>query len=349
MTQTGVRPLRIGVAGLGFGAAVHVPALRALHNVDVVGIAGRNAERAQVVAQKLGVARATSSVHELLDMELDAITLALPPDQVAAAARAALSRGVAVLCEKPLGMNAEEAAELAELAQGCVTAMDFIFAELDTFVRLKQLVDSGALGAVRHANVLWLTESWAHRSRTWSWKTDAIQGGGVGTLFGTHLYFLAEWLFGPAQSVMAHAGAPAAASFAPAGAKAAEDLLHCISQHPGSVVWAATFGNANPGVAVHRWTVVFERGHAVLENIGADYTSGSVLTVQPAGDAPSHWREPQSAGDGRLPPFTRLARRFVDGVHLGTKVHPDFAAGARVQAFDASVRESISLQVARAL
>jgi predicted dehydrogenase len=344
MTQTGVRPLRIGVAGLGFGAAVHVPALQALPNVEVVGIAGRNPERAQATAQKLGVARAASSVHELLDMELDAITLALPPDQVAAAARAALSRGVAVLCEKPLGMNAEEAAELAESAKGCVTAVDFIFAELDTFVRLKQLVDSGALGAVRHANVLWLTESWAHRSGTWSWKSDASQGGGVGTLFGTHLYFLAEWLFGPAQSVMSHAAAPVATSFAPLGGKTAEDLLHCISLHPGGVVWAATFGNANPGVALHRWTVVFERGHAVLENTGADYTGGFVLTVQPAGDRPSHWHEPQIDGDGRLRPFGRLLKRFVDSVRLSTSVFPDFAAGARVQRFDAAVRESVAQQ-----
>lgn len=349
MTATGVRTLRVGVAGLGFGAVVHVPALQALPNVDVVGVAGRSTERAQATAHKLGVARATASVHELLDLELDAITLALPPDQVAVAARAALARGVAVLCEKPLGASAAEATELVQLAEGRVTAMDFIFAELDTFGRLKDLIDSRELGAVRHANVLWLTESWAHRSRTWSWKTDAAQGGGAGALFGTHLYFLAEWLLGPAHSVMAHSAASVGTSFAPAGARAADDLLHCISQHPGGVVWAATFGNANPGLALHRWTVVFERGYAVLENIGTDYTGGFVLTVQPAGSISSQWREPQAEGDGRLRAFGRLARRFIDGVQRGTQVFPDLAAGARVQIFDAAVRESAALQATRPL
>lgn len=349
MKATDGRTLRVGVVGLGFGASVHVPALQALQNVDVVGVVGRNKERTQAAAHNLGVAHAVTSVHQLLDLKLDAITLALPPDQVAIAARAALARDVAVLCEKPLGANAAEASELAQLAQGRVTAMDFIFAELETFGRLKHLIDSGVLGAVRHANVLWLTESWAHRNRTWSWKTDEAQGGGAGALFGTHLYFLAEWLFGPAHSVMAHTAAQGCVSFTPAGARAADDLLHCISEHPGDVVWSATFGNANPGLAMHRWIVAFERGYAVLENIGTDYMNGFVLTVQPAGGTPSQWREPQAEGDGRLRPFGRLAKRFIDGVWGGTQVFPDLASGARVQAFDAAVRESAALQITRPL
>jgi predicted dehydrogenase len=341
MTRTSTRTLRVGVVGLGFGAAVHVPALQALRNVDVVGVAGRNAERAQATAKKLGVAHATASVPELLDMGLDAITLALPPDQVAAAARVALSRGVAVLCEKPLGLDKEEALELAQLAQGHVTAMDFIFSELSTFRRLKHLIDSGTLGAVRHAHLLWLTESWAHRSGSWSWKTDAAQGGGAGTLFGTHLYFLAEWLLGPARSVIANAGLPACANFAPSGTQPAEDLLHCVSQHESGASWAATFGNANPGLTVHRWTVVFERGHAILENIGTDYTGGFTLTVNATGEKSSRWREPKTAGDGRLRPFRRLGKRFLDGVRSGVPIYPDLAAGARVQIFDSAVRESV--------
>jgi predicted dehydrogenase len=340
MTQTSLRTMRIGVAGLGFGAAVHVPALQALSNVEVVGVAGRNAERTQVAAKKLGVAHATASVHELLDLGLDAITLALPPDQVAAAARAALSRGVAVLCEKPLGLYKEEALELAQLAHGHVTAMDFIFSELDTFIRLKEIVDSGSLGVVRHAHVLWLTESWAHRSRNWSWKTDATQGGGAGTLFGMHLYFLAEWLFGPASSVIAHASRSNCADFAPIGAHPAEDLIHCATQHESGTSWAATFGNANPGLSVHRWTVVFDLGHVVLENIGRDYTDGFVLNVHPICKAPSQHFESKIKGDGRLIPFGRLAKRFINGVRFVTPVFPDFAAGARVQQFDAAVRAS---------
>lgn len=339
MTIKPGRPLRVGIAGLGFGASVHAPVLLGFPDVEVVGLAGRSAEKAQAAADKLGISRGCGSIAELLDMGLDAITLALPPDQVAAAVDAALARNVAVLCEKPLGTDAASSAALARRASGVTSAMDFIFAELDVFAQLKQLIDGGTLGRVRHANVLWLTESWVHRSRSWSWKTDADQYGGALSLFGSHLFYLAEWLFGPADSVHAHLAPSFAASFTPPGARAAEDLVACRFQHASGVLFSCTFGNANPGITMHRWTVVLEGGTVVLENGSADYAAFS-LSIQRPGASPEHFTAVASEGDGRLLPFRHLARRFVDAVHIGGAMQPDLSAGARVQRIDAGVRAS---------
>lgn len=340
MTDSRNRPLRVGVAGLGFGADVHIPALLSLPGVDLVGIAGSSTERAALVAARLGIANACGSVEELLGLGLDAVTLALPPNQVAAAVRAALDCGVAILCEKPLGTDAAEAAELAYLAAGHVTAMDFQFAELETFVRLKQIIDSGVLGQPRHAQVVWLTESWAHRNRAWSWKTDAARGGGAIALFGSHLFFLAEWLLGPAISVWARIDASATAAFAPAGTRSAEDLVHCRMEHRNGAVFAATFGNANPGSTVHRWTVVFEGGTVTIENATSDYMANFSLVVSGGCLDGEQISEPKADGDGRLQPFRRLAARFVNGVCTNRPVYPDLAVGARAMTIDAAVRAS---------
>lgn len=339
MTVQPGRPLRVGIAGLGFGASVHAPVLLGFPDVEIVGLAGRSAEKAQAAADKLGIARGCGSIDELLDLRLDAIALALPPDQVAAAVDAALARKVAVLCEKPLGTDAASSAALAHRASGVTSAMDFIFAELDVFLQLKQLIDGGALGRVRHANVLWLTESWAHRSRGWSWKTDADLYGGALSLFGSHLFYLAEWLFGPAESVHAHLAQSFAASFAPTGARAAEDLVDCRFRHASGASLNCTFGNANPGITMHRWTVVLDGGTIVLENKSADYAAFS-LHIQRPGTAQEHFAVAAPEGDGRLPPFRRLARRFIDAVRDSKPMQPDLTAGARVQRLDAAVRAS---------
>jgi predicted dehydrogenase len=339
MTAQVDRPLRIGIAGLGFGASVHALALLDFPDVEVVGLAGRSVEKAQATADKLGILKGCGSIAELLDLGLDAITLALPPDQVAAAVDAAVTRKIAVLCEKPLGTDSASSAALVQRASGMTSAMDFIFAELDVFVKLKQLIDSGTLGRVRHTNVLWLTESWAHRSQGWSWKTDADQYGGALSLFGSHLFYLAEWLLGPAESVFAHLAPSVAASFAPAGARAAEDLVDCHFQHASGASLSCTFGNANPGITMHRWTVVLDGGTVVVENSSADYAAFS-LCIQRPGVAPEHLCVASPEGDGRLPPFRRLARRFIDAVRKGEPMQPDLAAGARVQRLDAGVRAS---------
>ena len=341
MTAQPDRPLRIGITGLGFGASVHAPALLGFPDVEVVGLVGSSAEKARGAADKLGIAQGFGSITELLDLGLDAITIALPPDQVFAAVDAALTRKVAVLCEKPLGTDAGSSKVLAQRASGVTTAMDFIFAELDMFIRLKQIIDDGTLGRVSHANLLWLTESWAHRSRGWSWKTDAGRYGGALSLFGTHVFYLAEWLFGPAVGVQAYFAPSAAAAFAPAGAQAAEDLVDCRFRHASGTTLNCTFGNANPGITIHRWTVVLDGGTVVVENDSADYAAFRLCVLKP-GAAPEWLAELAPKGDGRLPPFRRLARRFVDAVREGRPMEPDFSAGARVQRLDAGVRASVA-------
>lgn len=342
MTRQPDRPLRFGVAGLGFGALVHAPALLGFPDVEVVGLAGRSAEKAQTVANKLGIVKGCGSLVELLDLGLDAITLALPPDQVVEAVEVALARKVAVLCEKPLGTSALDSGRLARNAGQIITAMDFIFAELDVFVRLKQLIDDGALGRVRHANLLWLNESWAHRSRTWSWKTDFDQYGGVLSLFGTHVFYLAEWLFGPAESVKAHLASQAVTAFTPSGARAAENLVDCRLRHASGTTLNCTFGNANPGITIHRWTVVLDGGTVVVENNSADYAAFKLCVLR-ADAAPESLIEVASEDDGRLRPFRRLARRFVNAVRDDRSMQPDFHAGARVQQLIECVKESADL------
>ena len=342
MSRRTHRPLRFGVVGLGFGAHVHAPALLGFPDVEVVGLAGRSAEKAQTVADKLGILKGCGSVLELLDLGLDAITLALPPDQIVAAVEVALARKVAVLCEKPLGTNAQGSAILAGKAGQVTTAMDFIFAELDVFIRLKQLIHDGELGRVRHAHLLWLTESWVHRSRTWSWKTDADQYGGVLSLLGPHVFYLAEWLFGPAETVKAHLGSRALTAFAPFGARAAEDLVDCRFRHASGATFNCTFGNANPGIATHRWTVVLDGGTVVVENNGEDYAAFKLLLLRAAA-APELLAEVGSEEDGRLRPFRKLARRFVDAVREGRSMQPDLHTGARVQQLIACVKESDDL------
>lgn len=340
MTPSSNQTLRVGVVGLGFGAAIHAPTMLAQPGVELVGIAGRSAERAQKIADDLHIKKGFGSVDALLACDLDAITIALPPDQNHYAVRAALQAGVAVLCEKPLATNANKAAELAMLADKRITAMDFIFGELETFTRLRNLIDSKKYGAVRSVQVTWLTQSWAYRNQNWSWKTDKAQGGGVIALLGTHLFFLAEWLLGCATAVRAYTSTPLAEAFAPMDSEAAEDLFTCLLSHDNDITLSATVGNASPGKALHRWTVVFEHATAVLENVGADYVANFILMIND-GNKVEKLREPESSGDGRLVPFTKLASRFLHAVRTKTPMLPDLAVGARVQHIDAAVRASI--------
>jgi predicted dehydrogenase len=329
----------VGIAGAGFGAAIHAPALRAIPGVEIVAIAASTRDRADSVAARLGVPIGCVGVAELLAQNLDAVALALPPLANEEAVAAALDADLAILAEKPLALSAERAAAFAARAGGRTATVDFEFRELASFVACKQLVDSGALGAVRRVSVAWQTRSATMKNRVWSWKTDAAQGGGVITLLGTHALYLLEFLFGAITHIAGHSEARLTAGFAPPGATAAEDTTEWSFDFASGAHGTALITNAGPEQPLHRWEVEFERGNAVLENTGWDYMAGFTFTARDeSGRIITTAAEPRSPEDGRLPPFRRLAERFVSAARERRPCQPDFAAGARVQSLIAALR-----------
>lgn len=328
----GNRPLRIGVAGLGFGAAVHVPGLRSLADVEVVALAGRDLHRTLEMAKKLGVSNAVCGIDELLALRLDAISLALPPRANGDACQRALMAGVPVLSEKPIAESATNAVEMARLSQTVTTAVDFQFAELKAFAELHQLIERQEYGRVRHVTTTWLVESWVQRNSQWSWKTDVSAYGGALSLLGSHYLYLIEWLCGPIVEISCRLSTRGV--FAPHMAKldAADDTVELWLTHESGAISSAFVSNASPGACIHRWDVVFEQATATLENKTSDYMSGFALTIGDRKDRRQQISNEFVNGvDGRVAPFSRLAGRFVDAVRTGARCTPNFFHGARVQ------------------
>jgi predicted dehydrogenase len=113
-------PLAIGLCGLGSAATrAHLPALSRAEETGACGIVGvcdpDPARREQVLA-RAREARGYADVVELLDgAHPDLLVIASPPSAHLGAIAAAVSRGVDVLCEKPLGLSASDVVELESL------------------------------------------------------------------------------------------------------------------------------------------------------------------------------------------------------------------------------------------
>ena len=112
--------VRLGVIGLGTVAqAVHLPLLgRHRDRFQVTAVCDLSAELSAAVSERfgLGAAARCRSAAELLDGGLVDAVLILTSGSHGAVAAAALERGLAVLCEKPLAYTLAEADELAAVA-----------------------------------------------------------------------------------------------------------------------------------------------------------------------------------------------------------------------------------------
>src|SRR5262249_50552689 len=112
--------VRFGVIGAGgFAEICHVPGLQSHPRAEVVALCGRNRERGEAMAARLGVPEAITDYRELVARpDIDAVTITAPNVAHHPIAMAALAAGKHVFCEKPLAMNREQATEMRQAAEG---------------------------------------------------------------------------------------------------------------------------------------------------------------------------------------------------------------------------------------
>jgi predicted dehydrogenase len=116
-------PLRIALCGAGSAALrAHLPALARAEEAGttlLTGVVDPDPERRGLVAERCPAARGFQSVDSMLDAARpDLLVIATPPSSHLEAVRAAMVRGIDVLCEKPLGVAHGDAEALAELRSG---------------------------------------------------------------------------------------------------------------------------------------------------------------------------------------------------------------------------------------
>ena len=124
-----------------------IPAMQASKWCNISAIASRSLASAQQVAADMGIATAYGSYEELIaDPAIEAIYNPLPNDLHIPLTLAAARAGKHVLCEKPVAMNAAEAAQLREVADKVHIMEAFMVRFHPQWLRAQEIVQSGALG-----------------------------------------------------------------------------------------------------------------------------------------------------------------------------------------------------------
>jgi predicted dehydrogenase len=140
-----------GIVGTGQMAAAMAGAIREA-GADVVAVAGRTADGAGSFAGRHGISRWFDSVDALANLGLDAVYVATTNQRHLRDATAILEAGVAVLCEKPLALDAAQAARMAEAARASgallIEAMWMVFQP--AFQTMERLIGEGVIGWVHH-------------------------------------------------------------------------------------------------------------------------------------------------------------------------------------------------------
>ena len=189
-------PVGIGIIGTGFARTTQIPGFRDCMGAKIVAVASRNRERAEAIAKEFGIEHVAADWQELVaHRDVDLVSIVTPPSTHMEITLAALDHRKAVLCEKPMALDANEARRMVEKAKatGVLALIDHELRFLNSRRVMRGMLQSGAIGSVRHCNYVFRSD---YRSivRPWDWWSDEKMGGGALGAIGSHVVDSFRWV-----------------------------------------------------------------------------------------------------------------------------------------------------------
>ncbi len=146
---------KVGLIGAGRIADFHLDVLKETPGVEIVAICDLSEERAQDAAKRYGVKNAVTTIQELVDLGVEVVHLAVPPDYHVSMTKELLEAGLGVFGEKPMALDTPDAAMLAELAESknlpLVVNHNNVFHP--SFMAMMERIEAGEIGRVQHVQV----------------------------------------------------------------------------------------------------------------------------------------------------------------------------------------------------
>lgn len=193
----GEAPLRVGIAGLGFGSTEFMPSLERMPQIKLVAGADIRPQALEAFRARYG-GRTYESVEEMCaDPEVEAVWIATPNQFHAENALAAAQHGKHIVVRKPFGLTVEDCQRVLDVAErtgarilagGQTQGTNALIQEV------RAMINREELGQVRAIN-MWAYTGWMLRARMPQEVDDSL-GGGIVWRQAPHQLETVRWLGG---------------------------------------------------------------------------------------------------------------------------------------------------------
>ena len=355
----------IGVLGAtGYIGTPYREEIRQSTGANIVALCARRMDLLKAAQKQDQASLITNDWREVVEHpDVNLILVATPDALHYKAVMAAAAAGKHLICDKPIGMNAQEAFDMwaayRDADKKLVHFVPYWTRYFDIFVRAKAVVESGVLGDIRGIIYRWFNPRPPDMPLTWRDDASLSAGGSIADV-GSHSYDAIRWLLGiEAKRVLAHAGVISAPKADLGSINLAEALAYgtkpsgTSAQRKGTafdyanIAWEFETGAVGSITVSH--ASFLRKGlapevelHGTDASLGIDRFNG-LLTL---------WREQGQVSEvvDRIP-ASGLGNRFEKFVFPslrkmladGDTAHPNLEDGWRVQLFtDAALRSAKS-------
>lgn len=195
--------VKIGIIGTGLIARYHAEAIKmCAPECGVFAICDVDEEKMKKYAEDMELLDAAqyTDYRALIDAKkVDMVSICTSNDKHQEIAVYAAERGVNLLCEKPLGLNADEVRKMAEACEchGVMSMTGFTYRHIPAMAMIKKLIDDGALGRIYHYRGRFYADRMAPVSHPIEWRhLEEKAGSGVLGDLASHTLDMALYLLG---------------------------------------------------------------------------------------------------------------------------------------------------------
>ena len=352
-----VQPIRIAIAGLGFGESVHIPASLFNEDIELVGLWHPRLERLKEACTKHKLYAYESWDNLINDPKIEGIIIATPPEPRFELALQAIKAGKHLLLEKPICLNADEVMELQRnaLNRNLRIAVDFEYRAVPVFMQAKQIISQQKLDEPYFVKLDWLMSSRANPDRPWNWYSDKNSGGGVLGALGPHAFDMIHWLIGPTHSLSAMNSTSIKERVCPLSKTTkpvtSEDVsisqLQIKSSHNNLIPVQVNLSAVTTQSRGFSLEIYGKNGTLMLSSENQkDYVHGFGLWFSSQGDVLKSIQPGSDISfskiwtDGRIAPVARIQSWWIQSIKNGTPVIPGLLEGLSSQKVCDKVKES---------
>ncbi|MCM3134768.1 Gfo/Idh/MocA family oxidoreductase [Paenibacillus polysaccharolyticus] len=200
--------INVVIIGAGAISNAHISAyMKFPERCRIVAVVDVYMEKAQKRIEEYGLhdAVAVADYHELLQNDIDLVSICTPPYTHASIACDFMKAGKHVLVEKPMASSLEEADQMLKAAQDSGTLLSVIAQNRFTtpMMKLKSILDSRHMGAILHVQVdsyWWRGHSYYDLWWRGTWEKE---GGGCTLNHAVHHIDAMLWMMGAPIEVQA--------------------------------------------------------------------------------------------------------------------------------------------------
>ena len=199
--------VRWGIVGCGNVCEVKSgPAFQRAQGSELVAVMRRDYERAQDFAKRHDVPVVHRTAEELIeDPRVDAVYIATPPGSHCELALRVAAAGKAAYVEKPMARTYAECVRMNAAFEraGVPLFVAYYRRALDRFLKVKELIDGGALGAIRRVEVRYASNGQSRLDPAQlPWRVRAEHsGGGLVLDLASHTLDVLDFVLGPLYGV----------------------------------------------------------------------------------------------------------------------------------------------------